>query len=157
MQTPTCNPSQTCRTHTHQAMWWSDMMKPFETCFRCTVWSCTHVSFLCALCFSASPRGDSDPTLISARRVRWRVATRKRVPTCKIDVRRWGTREERRDARMNKTKSASDWGVPSRILRLHLLQRMVCVWVCECARKSISPCICVRFVRVCVCVCCLYI
>lgn len=49
------------------------------------------------------------------------VATRKWVPTCKIDMRRWGTGEEWRDEWMNKTKSASDWEVPSRILRLYLL------------------------------------
>lgn len=64
----------------------------------------------------------------------------------------WGGEKqggERRDERMNKTKSAADWGLPSRILKLHLLWRAVCVCV-VCVHTyplHASETFCVRAVR----------
>lgn len=106
----------------------SDMMKSAAICFRCTVSSCMHMSF-CVLCACVCPQEAIQIQLWSQLGESGEgVATRKWVPTCKIDVRRWGTGEEWRDEWMNKTKSASDWEVPSRILRLYLLRRqLVCV------------------------------
>ena len=49
----------------HQAMLWFDMMKLVETCSRCTASTFLCTVVLWAVCFSMSPRGDSDSTLIS--------------------------------------------------------------------------------------------
>lgn len=134
------------------------MMKPAETRFRCTVSIC-HFLYSALLCVPkrgfqirlGSRRGESGEGWQRGRE----------APTCKIEARRWETREELRDEGMNKTKSAGDWRLPSRILKLHLLQRTgrflcvcMCVWVCTCTnplRASESLCVC--FACVCVCVC----
>lgn len=113
-------------------------------------------AIFCTRRFCASPRGGfkSKSDLGEESRVKGGNEEEKHT-TCKIDARWWETREELRDEGMNKTKSAGDWRLPSRILKLHLLQRtlFVCVRVCTStnplhASESLCVCfVCVRAVR----------
>lgn len=81
--------------------------------------------------------------------VRWRVATRKRaVPHAKLTGAGEKPGENWGFAPMNKTKSAGDWRLPSRIPKLHLLWRNLFLRaLCGCTRARLPESLCMRAVR----------
>lgn len=97
----------------------------------------------CALCASACPQEGIQIHIWSRRGEPGEVWQQGRVPTCKIDVRRWGTREERGMRGWIK-QSLSLTGGTFKNFKTSFTPEdglCACVWACQCAHKCIFPCI----------------